>query len=288
MSEMPREPREVWNEVGRQFGELGRILRGHLSPDAARTPSDPTDVPDPERPGWAGPTEVTADPDRAAWADPATADAGPVGADRGRAGPTAAGPGPARPGEAEGVADPWAAATDPGAGRPGADGQDTGTTADPGRGGATGQDTGITADPGAGRPGWTGYASGHQSWRGRTGWGTGGPGGSRWAGPAGGAPGWARTGVGRTDWEAMRESVRRLGESAQRLATQAGDAARDPEVLDSAQRAARTLGDAVTSTVEGLATELRERVRSPRWSDPSRPRPAERPPAAPGDDDPTP
>ena len=52
MSETPREPREVWNEVGRQFGELARMLRGHLSPDAARTPSDPTGVPDPQRPDW--------------------------------------------------------------------------------------------------------------------------------------------------------------------------------------------------------------------------------------------
>jgi hypothetical protein len=79
--------------------------------------------------------------------------------------------------------------------------------------------------------------------------------------------------------------VRNLGESAQRFASQAGDAARDPEVRDSAQRAARSLGDAIATTVQDLATELRERMRSPRWSDPTNPHPTERPPVAPVEDD---
>jgi hypothetical protein len=82
--------------------------------------------------------------------------------------------------------------------------------------------------------------------------------------------------------------VRELRQSAQRLAAQAADAARDPEVRDSAQRAARSLGDAIATTAQDLATELRERMRNPRWSDTTQPRPAERPPVAPIDDEPKP
>jgi hypothetical protein len=42
MSETPRNQRELWHEVSRTFEELGEALRLHLSPDAARSPSDPT------------------------------------------------------------------------------------------------------------------------------------------------------------------------------------------------------------------------------------------------------
>ena len=42
MSETPRDQRELWHEVSRTFEELGEALRVHLSPDAARSPSDPT------------------------------------------------------------------------------------------------------------------------------------------------------------------------------------------------------------------------------------------------------
>ena len=55
---------------------------------------------------------------------------------------------------------------------------------------------------------------------------------------------------------------------------------------DSAQRAARSLSDAIVTTVEEFATELRGHIRNPRWSDTSGPRPAERPPVAPIEDDP--
>lgn len=75
-----------------------------------------------------------------------------------------------------------------------------------------------------------------------------------------------------------RDAVRDLGRTAQRWGAQAGAVARDPEVRESAQRATRTLGDAVASSVEGFAGELRARMRSPRWSDPDRPRPTEPPP----------
>lgn len=139
MSETRQDQREVWSEVGRQFEDLGRVLKAHLSPDAARSPSDPT-----------------------------------------------------------GSGEPWADAT---------------ATPRPGQGSA-------------------------------------------------------------------RDSMRRLGDSAQRFATQAGDAARDPVVRDTAGRAARTLGDAVTVTVETIAAELGRRTRNPRWSDPATPRPTEPPPVA--------
>lgn len=175
-----RDQRDVWGEVGRQFGDLGRVLKAHLSPDAARSPGDPI-TPDPSPPATDGPP--TADP------------AGD---------------------------DPWAAAT-------------------------------IEPAPGAtgSGPGATGSGSGS-------------------AGSGG-------------DWDSARESVRRLGESAQRFAAQTGDAARDPEVRDTANRAARTLGDAITTTVETVTEELRRRTRNPRWSDQTRP--SEPPPVARIDDD---
>ena len=90
-------------------------------------------------------------------------------------------------------------------------------------------------------------------------------------------------------WADARDTVRRLGRSAQRLTTQAGEAARDPVVRESAQAAARTLGAAVTRTAEEVAAHLRESLRSPRWSDESRPRPTSPPPVAPvrTEDDPS-
>jgi len=51
-------------------------------------------------------------------------------------------------------------------------------------------------------------------------------------------------------------------------------------VRDSAQRAARSLGDAIVTTVEDLAAELRERMRTTRWSDTS----GQPPPVAPIED----
>jgi hypothetical protein len=89
-------------------------------------------------------------------------------------------------------------------------------------------------------------------------------------------------------WDDARDTVRRLGRSAQRLTTQAGEAARDPVVRETAQAAARMLGAAVTRTAEEVAAHLRESLRSPRWSDESRPRPTS-PPVAPirTDDEPS-
>ena len=80
MSETPRDQRDLWHEVSRTFEELGEALRVHLSPDAARSPSDPTTSS--ARQAHPGDTE------RAPWADPA------------------------HPGQAEDFGDPWAAATD--------------------------------------------------------------------------------------------------------------------------------------------------------------------------------
>ena len=163
---------------------------------------------------------------------------------------------PGRPGESEGPADPWAAATaDP-----------SGPSGGPESPGAAPGSASTGAD---GRSGPSGASGGH--------------------GPSGAADGagWSRWTSGRfasgADWDSARESIRNLGESAQRLATQAGDAARDPQVRESAQRAVRSLGDAIATTAQDIATELRERMRSPRWSDPGTP--AERPPVAPIEDD---
>jgi hypothetical protein len=78
-----------------------------------------------------------------------------------------------------------------------------------------------------------------------------------------------------------RDTVRRLGRTAQLLASQAGEAVRDPVVRSSAAEAARSLGAALSRAAEDFAGQLRENVRSPRWSDPTRPRP--QPPVAPVD-----
>lgn len=102
-----------------------------------------------------------------------------------------------------------------------------------------------------------------------------------WSPPAEDRPGADRR--GEDQWAAARDAVRRLGTSAQRLATQAGGAARDPAVRESAQQAARTLSAAAAAAVEDLGVGLRGRMRSPRWSDPEKPRPTSRPPVAPVD-----
>jgi hypothetical protein len=297
--------------VSRSFEELGEVLRMHLSPDAARSPSDPTSA----EPPWAeggspgGPGEGAGATD-SDWV-------GPTGARSpdwaGRTG------GPHR---ATGASDPWAEATadDPTA-EPGpsaapmtdatgatttdatttdattTDGTgDTGTSAAGTAGtgtagtGTAGTGTAGTGTAGTGTAG-TGTAGtgggGTSGTSGTSGAGTGGTGGSWGSGAGGGTErGW--TGSGRfataADWDSARESFRELGRSAQRLASQAGDAARDPNVRDSAQRAARSLGDAIVTTVEDFATDLRSRMRNPRWSDSSHP--PERPPVAPIEDDP--
>ena len=82
-------------------------------------------------------------------------------------------------------------------------------------------------------------------------------------------------------WAGARDTARRLGRSAQRLTTQAGEAARDPVVREDAQEAARTLGAAVTRSAAEVTAHLRGSLRSPRWSDESRPRPTSPPPVAP-------
>jgi hypothetical protein len=173
---------------------------------------------------------------------------------------------PARPGEAEGGAeDPWAAATaadTPPSASTGTDHAGTASTTS-GAGGSSAGET-SAGEGGAGHGG-AGAGERERSWR-------------EWSGTAG-----AGRFATQADWESARESVRDLGSSARRLAAQAGDAARDPHVRDSAQRAARSLGDAIVTTVEDFATDLRNRMRNPRWSDPSDP--AERPPVAPIEND---
>ena len=274
MSETPRDQRDLWHEVSRTFEELGEALRMHLSPDAARSPSDPTHPSEGRAGGPADPTETEPAP----WADPA------------------------RPGHAEDFGDPWAAATDrPGRSTPvdatSATDPTTSGPADSGpatprpaetstnTAGASPTETTATAS-GTDAPGPAGTAPGATAPAGTgTGDGGGGGGGDR----ADGGRGWREWGGaadrGRfagADWESARESVRDLGSSVRRIATQAGDAARDPQVRDSAQRAARSLGDAIVTTVEDFASELRGRMRNPRWSDTSGP--PEPPPVAPIED----
>jgi hypothetical protein len=96
--------------------------------------------------------------------------------------------------------------------------------------------------------------------------------------------------AGRDDWRDdrwadARDAARRIGRSAQQLAAQAGEAVRDPAVRDSAQQAVRSLGDALGRTAEDFGDQLRQNVRSPRWSDPTRPRPDPEPPVTPVRDD---
>ncbi len=83
MSGSTREPREAWSEVGRQFEELGRLLREHFdAPDSATWRA--SDAP---APGGAGPDQPTA-----------AADAG----DGGTAGLLGGGHGPDRHGRGDG------------------------------------------------------------------------------------------------------------------------------------------------------------------------------------------
>jgi hypothetical protein len=66
---------------------------------------------------------------------------------------------------------------------------------------------------------------------------------------------------GAGDQAAMRIALRRLGQAAQQLGDQAGEAVRDPVVRESAQRAARTLADALDATFTELGEDLRGRIR---------------------------
>lgn len=325
MSETPRDQRDLWHEVSRTFEELGEALRVHLSPDAARSPSDPTHPSEGRAGKPADPTETEPAP----WADPARAgqaddfgDPWSAATDRpGRTtaadatsatdptttGPADSGPTTSRPAgtsrttagasptettaTASGTDAPGPAGTAPGATAPGATG--TGPTSAPGTAGSGTAGTGTagtrSTGTGAGSAAGTGPATGTgTSGTGASGTGASGTGDSDASGADGGR-GWREwsgtTDGGRfggADWESARESVRDLGSSVRRIATQAGDAARDPHVRDSAQRAARSLGDAIVTTVEDFAAELRGRMRNPRWSDTSRP--PEPPPVAPIED----
>jgi len=298
MSETPRDQRDLWHEVSRTFEELGEALRVHLSPDAARSPSDPTHPSEGRAGKPADPTETEPAP----WADPAgagqaddfgdpwsaatdrpgrttAADATSAG-DPTTTGPADSGPTTSRPAgtsrttagasptettaTASGTDAPGPAGTAPGATAPGATG--TGPTSAPGTAGSGTAGTGTAGTRSTGTGTGDSDASGADGGRG---W-------REWSGTADGGR------FGGADWESARESVRDLGSSVRRIATQAGDAARDPHVRDSAQRAARSLGDAIVTTVEDFAAELRGRMRNPRWSDTSRP--PEPPPVAPIED----
>ena len=100
MSGSTREPREAWSEVGRQFEELGRLLREHFdAPDSATWRA--SDAP---APGGTGPDQPTAAADAGnggtagSWAaatDPTGTDA--TGTDAGTGTGTGTGTGRALP-----------------------------------------------------------------------------------------------------------------------------------------------------------------------------------------------
>lgn len=338
MSETPRDQRGLWSEVNARIGELGEVLRGHLSPDAARTPTDPTapsgspgpaaapPAADParsssdswaaatagtdDRPGWAAPKPSTpADTLRPTAADPGSPRSegapGPSGtAPDGSWSEPVAGAAPEEPAHSEPTAAGTAhvpaetdrpAGTGPsGFGSTGSGGPSAPSTGSGGPAGFGSTGSGGPSAPGehagAGGPGESSGSAGEETgpgepagsgrWAGSWRWGN-----SEWRSDSA-RPGWSgRPRTGGPDWDTTRESVREMRDSAQRFAAQAADAARDPQLRDSAQRAVRSLGDAIATTAQDVATEIRERVRSPRWSDSSQPRPTERPPVAPVDDD---
>lgn len=278
--------RDTWTEVGRRIEDFGRMVREHLGSDAVRGPAGPP-APPPASSAAPGAAAPGGTEDRPAWSRPGGTPAAP-----GDTAPRASGPVGTGPDDGE---DPWAAATTgapiapagaaptgpigatsdglgtPPTTSPPADGDDLGDAARPGWADPTGADAGAgPTDAGSDDPRAAG--GGRGAWVGGSSW--------SWTTPDGERhrhEDWRSGG----DWDGAREQVRRLGESAQRLAAHAGDAARDPQVRESAQAAARGITDAVTATV----AELRERMRSPRWSDPDRP--AEQPPVSrTRDDDP--
>jgi hypothetical protein len=273
-----------WDDVGRRFEELGQAVRAQFSPDAARMPTDPVPAatPDPVPAATAGPVAAATpggapaaapDPVAAATPDPVpAATAGPVPAASDRAVP---GPSP------DDDTDPWAAATAANAAAPPAapvapvassPQADVPQAPFPPADVPPAADAPAAPFPQADVPPAAGTSTAGDL-----------PPGAATAGSNSGSDGPGGTSAG-PDWDSARESVRRLGESAQRFATQAGDAARDPELRRSAQRAVTTLSDTLAATVEQLAAELRDRIRAPRFSDPSYR--AEDPPVAPTRPDP--
>jgi hypothetical protein len=96
-----------------------------------------------------------------------------------------------------------------------------------------------------------------------------------------GGTGTASDPSGAGDQAAMRKALRRLGQAAQQLGDQAGEAVRDPAVRESAQRAGRTLADALDATFTELGDDLRGRFRARRGSGPADPdSPTQQPPPA--------
>jgi hypothetical protein len=57
----------------------------------------------------------------------------------------------------------------------------------------------------------------------------------------------------------VRDALRRVGEAAQQLGDQAGEAVRSPEVRQTAQRATRSLADALETTFGQITEQLRGR-----------------------------
>ena len=103
---------------------------------------------------------------------------------------------------------------------------------------------------------------------------------------AGGAADEAGTASDHGDREAVRDALRGFGAAARRLGDQAGEAVRDPAVRESAQRVARTLGEALEATIGRLGVELRGRSHPAGEADPAEGGGSSPPPAISGADGP--
>jgi hypothetical protein len=83
----------------------------------------------------------------------------------------------------------------------------------------------------------------------------------------------AGTGGGATDRQAVEDGLRKLVDALDHMATMAGATVRDPEVGTSARLAARSLGDAIAATLDGVSQEPRGQHGDRRAGDRAEPRP---------------
>jgi len=86
------------------------------------------------------------------------------------------------------------------------------------------------------------------------------------AAPGGAPPGGSPAG----DRAAVKDALHRFGQAAQRFGEQAGEAARDPAVRESAQSWARSFGTALEATFTEFGDEARERMKARRGGEQAR------------------
>jgi hypothetical protein len=83
------------------------------------------------------------------------------------------------------------------------------------------------------------------------------------------------------DRAAMKDALHRLGQAAQRLGDQAGEAVRDQAVRESAQSVARSFGAALEATFSEFGDEVRERMKARRGGEQADRESAPQPPEGP-------